>query len=255
MSDTLRERLDALSYQLECTGRKAMADAVLDAIAELDRLEAEVKKPKLPPGWSVKIRDGTICIKSDDGKLMTISEKTQAQVIYRLLSAFLTTPDVVPSTEPVQAAGDAKQYGIFGNHTDRLTDYHVEVSLINSLVNEHLRHGLHDRDQLLARIDRAWLNVVQPEWVEVKNRLREIHSALIAPAETSDQGQDQSAPMNTETAEKPKPVSLVEKFSRERIGGNIDYWAKNTFGSPSHDQEAREIILWLLRTLDQERGV
>jgi hypothetical protein len=76
-------------------------------------------------------------------------------------------------------AGD--RYGRFGNHTDPLTDYHVEVSLINSLVNEHLRHGLHDREQLLERIDRAWLNVVQPEWVEVKNRLREIDAAMKAP--------------------------------------------------------------------------
>ena len=73
------------------------------------------------------------------------------------------------------------KYARFGNHTDPLTDYHVEVSLINSLVNDHLRHGLHDRTRLLERIDKAWLNVVQPEWVTIKNRLREVDAAMRPP--------------------------------------------------------------------------
>lgn len=71
-----------------------------------------------------------------------------------------------------------KNYARFGNHTDPLTDYHVEVSLINGMVNDHLRRGEHDRTQLLERIDRAWLNVVQPEWLAIKNRLREIYAAI-----------------------------------------------------------------------------
>jgi len=71
-------------------------------------------------------------------------------------------------------------YGRFGAHIDPLTDYRVEVTFINAMVNEHIRdeergcESEWSRDIINERIDKAWLNVVQPEWVEVKNVLREI---------------------------------------------------------------------------------
>lgn len=94
---------------------------------------------------------------------------------------------------------------------------------------------------------------------------REIHDLLSAflpkpekPASDVDtEAQRQSwlrgeVAMGESVAKKPaERESLVEALKRERIGGDIDYWAKNTFDSRSHDQEARETILWLLRKLDE----
>lgn len=62
----------------------------------------------------------------------------------------------------------------FGNHADSLTDYHVEVHLIRGIVTDFIKHGIGDREQIAERIDKAWLDVVQPEWIDIKNFLREI---------------------------------------------------------------------------------
>jgi hypothetical protein len=71
-------------------------------------------------------------------------------------------------------SGGEKKYARFGNHADPFIDYHVEVHLIRGLVSDYVKNGEGNPKQIAERIDKAWLDVIQPEWVTLKNFLREI---------------------------------------------------------------------------------
>lgn len=137
MSDTLRERLIEAVYDLENVGYRRdgfICTSIDRAIAELDRLEAEVKKPRLPEGYVLDYRKGSLVLVDPSGDSVSLSrdyDGLREEIFRTCFSAFFPTP---------------------------------------------------------------------------------------SPAETSDQGQRSQTPTKQETAEKPKPVSLVEWYLAHDLG-------------------------------------